>query len=197
MLADRLGRLVRREAKLLLRHVRHGAAGAPLFRQTAVNEHAHKLTLHRGLHARSLKSRDRQPLQHQPLDMQVNLHRHPFTSTGSSQRKSASLIGFSSFRNSLRAASRMSGMVTGEPARTARKAALSAMLWTLPPVRLSRARRWKSTSANGVLGGNMFSQIALRSAWLGNGKFTMNRKRRRKALSNADFMLVARIARPR
>src|SRR5205823_14520511 len=134
-------------------------------------------------------------VQHQALDVQVDVHLPAPAS--SSPRNSASFTGFSSFWNSCRAASRTSCIETGMEARAARNAALSAMLWMLAPVRLSRARRSKLMSCIGVRGGNTFSQIALRSAGPGNGKLTMKRSRRRNAVSSADFMLVARIASPR
>src|SRR5262249_52699636 len=183
--ADRVGALARREVELLNGQARHGAAAIPLARQAALREHARKLALERVAHGGALQRRHRETVEDQPLDVQIDVHF--FASTGSSQRNVASSIGFSSARNSVRAASRTSGMVTGEPVCAARKAALSTILLMLPPARLSLARRAKSTPSSGTCGGNILRQIAWRSAGPGNGKFTTKRRRRRNALSSADF----------
>jgi hypothetical protein len=67
-----------------------------------------------------------QALNHDTPDM--HMHAHARTSAAPGGRKSASFTGRSNFRNSIRAESISSSMVTGVSAPTARKAALSAML---------------------------------------------------------------------
>src|ERR1019366_1780118 len=91
-------------------------------------------------------------MQNKTFDMDLDFHATA-TLLGACQRKSVSLIGRSSLRNSARAASRTSGMPTGEPARAARNAAFKAILWIFPPVIFRRARRSKSSASFGKPGG--------------------------------------------
>src|SRR5215472_18342479 len=74
----------------------------------------------------------------EPLDPDVD--HHEATPAGSGQRNSASFTGRPSFPNSVRIASKITGMVIGVPPFAATKAALTAMLWMLPPARLNEAR---------------------------------------------------------
>src|SRR5574337_1396890 len=148
-----------------------------------------------GPHRRRVLAAEQRIVQQQPLDVQFDPHALP--PALSSQRKSASLTGLSSLRNSARAASSSSGMPICTPALAARKAALTAMPWMLPPLSASRASRSRSNAPTFACAGNTEAQIARRSATPGNGKLTTKRSRRRNALSSAPFWLVARIARPR
>src|SRR5439155_22288927 len=95
---------------------------------------------------------------------------HAAAPSAASTWKSASLIGFSSFRNSIRAASSTIGIVTAEADAAARKAALSAMLWILPPVKFNWASRSRSRTARGMSRGNTLAQIVRRSVAPGEGK---------------------------
>src|SRR5215471_13623207 len=97
-------------------------------------EQSSQLFLHSRLHQRAVPPLQRQAVQNQAVDVQLDFHA---TTPGAAlQRKSASLIDRSSLRNSVRAAANIKSIVTGVPACAARKAALSAMLWMCPPVRL-------------------------------------------------------------
>src|SRR5262245_30604141 len=118
-------------------------------RDAALAEQARQLGFDGGLEAGPVSGTGVETGQDQPLDVQGDVH----AGAGSAHLKSASLIGFSSLRSSERAASRTSGMVTGVPARAARKAALSAMLWMWPPVKLKRDRRSQSSAPTGASDG--------------------------------------------
>ncbi len=74
-----------------------------------------------------ITARHSDPFQHQLLDVHVDLHATA-PSCGACQRKSISLIGRSSLRNSARDASSTIGMVTVPPLRAAMNAAFRAML---------------------------------------------------------------------
>lgn len=107
--------------------VRENSTGTQFVRQTAISQQLCQFSFHRCLQQRPLRQRDREAIEYQSLDVQINLH--ATAPAGSCHRKSASLIGRSILRNSARAASSTSAMVTGEPARAARNAALIAILW--------------------------------------------------------------------
>ena len=95
-----------------------------------------ELGLHRRLQARSLGAGDGQAFQYQLFNVEVDVHGSAgsgffgagggIKATASVQRNSASVIGRPRFRNSARAAWRISAMVTLEPARAARKEAFRA-----------------------------------------------------------------------
>src|SRR5689334_10766947 len=109
------------------------------------------------------------PVEDEALDVQVDLHRAAST-TFSVHLKSASGTGFSIFRSSVLAASKMIGIVTGVSRFAARNAAARATLCTLPPVSASLASRSRSSASLGVRSGNARAQIAFRSSGPGKGK---------------------------
>ena len=119
-------------------HVWECPAGLQTGFHPAFREQAGQFRLDRRLHLCTLARSYVYSVQDQPLDIDVDIH--GFAPVTSFTRNSDSLIGFSSLRNSVRAASRISGTVTDFPAAAARNAAFRAMLWILPPVTLSRAR---------------------------------------------------------
>src|SRR5437763_3152348 len=119
-------------------NARRGPARQQFRRRPARREQAREFPFGGGAHEQVLAGPESEAFEDESFDVQIHVHATR-TSGGSRQRKSASLIGRSSLRNSVRAASSTTGIVTGRAARAARKAALSAMLWMLPPVRFSRA----------------------------------------------------------
>src|SRR4029453_12770637 len=158
-------------------------------------QQAGQLGLDGGAQHRLAGRGDGQAVDDHAFDVQADVH--GWAGSGVGQARSRSGTGSSSLRNSARAASSSSGMVTGAPAWAAANAALSAMLWILPPLAGSFARRSRSRPAVGVASGKTRSQIARRSARPGSGKVTTKRSRRRNAASSAPRRLVASTASPR
>jgi hypothetical protein len=86
------------------------AAVVELGNRAAICKQPSQFTYNCCLQLRPMMLLDGQPIKHQSLDAQMDAH--AFDPTDFTMRKPASLIGRSSFRNSLRAASKISGMVT-------------------------------------------------------------------------------------
>jgi len=106
------------------RHPRRCTPVLELRRQAAFGQLVGKLLLQRA--TQESRAVDCHSLENHTFDMYMDLH--ATATAGSCQRKSSSLMGRSFLRNSVRAASRIRGIVNGEFARAARKAELSAML---------------------------------------------------------------------
>jgi hypothetical protein len=106
------------------RHAWRCIPALELRRQAAFGQLVGKLLLQRS--TQESRAVDCHSLENHTFDMYVDLH--ATATAGSCQRKSSSLMGRSFLRNSVRAASRIRGIVNGEFARAARKAELSAML---------------------------------------------------------------------
>src|SRR5437588_2197833 len=139
----------------------------------------------------------REAVQDQLFDVQLNVLCCSLALIHTQPPISASVKDFSSLAYSLRADRNRYFICTGSPASAARKAALSAILRIFPPVTLSRASFITSSPSVGALVGKMRCQISTRCNMSGNGNWTMKRMRRIKAVSNAFFILVVRMARPR
>ena len=105
---------------------RNSPASAKLRRQAPGREQARQFALQRALHNSPLQGFQRKSIEDQALDVQMDFH--ATAPCFGCHRKSSSLIGRSSLRNSVRAASNTSGIVTGSPECAARKAAFKAML---------------------------------------------------------------------
>ena len=107
-------------------------------------------------------------------------------------------MGRSSLRNSARAAANTSGMVTGATRLGSEKGGVER---DIVDAAAGQVEARQSIVVQFICwafaAGNTFCHMRLRSAGPGNGKVTMKRRRRIKAVSRALFMLVARMARPR
>ena len=105
----------------------------------------------------------------------------------SSRVRSRSRIGSWSLANSSLTALSTLTMSRSRPRAAARNAAFMATLRIMPPVTGSSASRSRSRpAAPGTGAGNASAQIARRAAVSGNGNSTMNRSRRRNAVSSAE-----------
>jgi hypothetical protein len=123
--ANAIGAFARAKADLRCCDARYGTARGERRVESASRKQPGDFIFHRRANALGIRGRHREAVEYQSLDVQVDPHA---TLTGAGgQRKSGSWIGRSSLRNSLRAASRMSGIVTWLFACAATKAALSAI----------------------------------------------------------------------
>ncbi len=109
-------------------HTWHGTTCLQIGGQTIFSQQSTQLGFDRGLHVWPLRAFDRQAVQNQSLNMEMDIRSCVLHRTLPHARKSASLIGFSNLRISVRAAANTIGMFTAALACAAVKAALNAML---------------------------------------------------------------------